>query len=206
VEDQSKTNSGLKEGGDHYKLFDTIEKHISLDDSDKEYLKSIFSVTDIPRKELLLKQGESCSKLFFVDSGSLRAYNLTEEGKEATIMFAVPDWWVTDMCGFLNQKPAMLALEALENSIVFELGFDSFETLLEKLPKFERFFRILFQNAYVREQLRVLDSISLSTEERYDRFRAKYPQIVEKVTQKQIASYLGVTPEFLSTVKKNRTS
>lgn len=202
MEDRSKTNDGLKEGYEHSKLFYNIQKHISLEGSDKEYLKSIFSLADIPRKELLLHQGRSCSKLFFVDSGSLRAYNLTEEGKEATVMFAVQDWWVTDMHGFLNQKPAMLSLEALEDSIVLELDFDSFEILLETLPKFERFFRILFQNAYVREQLRVLDSISLSTEERYDKFRAKYPQIVEKVTQKQIASYLGITPEFLSTVKK----
>jgi len=107
---------------------------------------------------------------------------------------------------FANQKPAMLSLEALEDSTLFVLDYPSFEGLLQELPKFERFFRILFQNAYAREQLRTLDAISLPTEERYLRFLAKYPQIVEKVTQKQIASYLGVTPEFLSSIKKNKDS
>lgn len=190
-------------GLNHYsRLFANIQKHIILDQFDKEYLKSVFSVEYVPRKELLLKQGEFCRKLFFVDSGSLRAYNLTKEGKEATIMFAVQDWWITDMHCFINQELALLSLGALEDTRILTLNNDALEELLVKIPKFERFFRILFQNAYVREQLRVLDSISLSTEERYIRFKTKYPQIVEKVTQKQIASYLGVTPEFLSTIKK----
>jgi len=117
-------------------------------------------------------------------------------------MFAVKVWWITDMNCFANQKPALLSLEALEDSKVFVLDFDFFEILTSSLPTFERFFRILFQNAYAREQLRIQDSISLSTEERYLGFLKKYPQIAEKVTQKQIASYLGVTPEFLSTVKQ----
>jgi len=117
-------------------------------------------------------------------------------------MFGIEDWWITDMYCFANQKPAMLSLETLEETSVFTLDFDSFEHLLQKLPKFERLFRILFQNAYSREQLRVLDSISLSTEERYYKFVNKYPNLAKKVTQKQIASYLGVTPEFLSSVKK----
>lgn len=196
-----KNDTSVKVCG-HTKLFTNIKKHIVLDDFDKEYLKSIFSLEVIPRKELLLQQGEFCRKLFFMEAGSLRAFNLTEDGKEATIMFAIEDWWITDMHGFINQEPALLSLEALENSTILSLNFDAFEELLKRIPKFERFFRILFQNAYVREQLRVLDSISLSTEERYKKFKTKYPQIVEKVTQKQIASYLGVTPEFLSAIKK----
>ncbi len=117
-------------------------------------------------------------------------------------MFAIDDWWITDMYCFLNQKKALLSLEVLEDSEVFELSYEAFQKGFEKLPQLERFFRILFQNAYVREQLRVLETISLTTEERYRNFVIKYPQIVEKVTQKQIASYLGVTPEFLSTIKK----
>jgi len=195
-------NTDSKVSCEYVRLFCNIEKHITLDHFDKDYLKANISFTEIPKKELLFEQGKFCRKLFFVESGSLRAYNLTEKGKEATIMFAVQDWWITDMHSFLDQKPAVLSLETLEDSKLFTLYFDAFEELLRKIPKFERFFRILFQKAYVREQLRVLDSISLSTEERYQKFRMKYPQIVEKVTQKQIASHLGVTPEFLSAVKK----
>ncbi len=183
-------------------LIANIQKHILLDEDEREYLKSNISFESFARRDLLIQQDELCTKLFFVVSGSLRAYNLGEDGKEATIMFAVADWWITDMYCFASQIPAMLSLEALEDSEVVVLNFDSFESLLHRIPKFERFFRILFQNAYAREQLRVLDAISLTTEERYRSFVIKYPQIVEKVTQRQIASYLGVTPEFLSTVKK----
>lgn len=202
MENGNRKKTEPKEYSDDAILFANIQKHIPLDDSDTEYLKSIFSIIPISRKELLLKQGELSRKLFFVESGSIRAYHLSDKGKEATVMFAIEDWWITDMHGFINQRPAVLSLEALEDSTILSLNFEGFEELLERIPKFERFFRILFQNAYVREQLRVLDSISLSTEERYNRFKNKYPQIVEKVSQKQIASYLGVTPEFLSAVKK----
>lgn len=117
-------------------------------------------------------------------------------------MFAVKDWWITDMDCFVNRKPALLSIEALETSGVFEWSFEWLEGLYEKIPKFERFFRILFQNSYIREQRRALYNISMTTEDRYRHFVDSYPAIVEKITQKQIASYLGVTPEFLSSIKR----
>ncbi len=187
---------------DGTKLFSNIQKHITLEDLEKEWIRSIFEARDVPKKQLVLEQGQLCRRLYFVESGSLRAYNTNKQGKESTLMFAVQDWWITDMYAFVNQKQALLSLKALEDSLLFSVNFHDLEALFFKIPKLERFFRILFQNAYVREQLRVLDGISLTTEERYARFVAKYPQITQKVTQKQIASYLGVTPEFLSSVKK----
>ena len=185
-----------------YQIFRNIQKHIRLGDSESAYLSSLFIVNEVERKELVLKQGQICKKLFFVESGSLRAFNTNSNGKESTIMFAMEDWWITDMDCFINQKPALLSIEALEKSKIVALDFHLLEALYQKIPKFERFFRILFQNAYVREQQRVLCNISSTTEERYQQFVKKYPAIAEKVTQKQIASYLGVTPEFLSSVKK----
>ena len=155
---------------------------------------------------MVQEQGRPCRNFYFVEQGSLRAYHTNDKGKEATIMFAVQDWWITDMAAFANDRPALISLETLEDCMLYAIDNQSLEGLLQKLPKLERFFRILFQRAYIREQGRVLDSISHPVEERYRRFLQKYPKIVEKVSQKQIASYLGVTPEFLSTVKKNRTS
>lgn len=187
-------------------ILSNIQRHISLDAHDILYLNSIFTERKVSKKELLVSQDQQCKKLYFVEVGSLRAFNINSDGKEATIMFAIKDWWITDMHCFANQIPAMLSLEALEDSKVLVLDFDHFEVLLQKLPKFERFFRILFQRAYAREQLRTLDAISIGTDVRYERFIAKYPQITQKVTQKQIASYLGVTPEFLSAVKKKCAS
>ena len=119
-------------------------------------------------------------------------------------MFAVADWWVTDMFCFVNVKPAMMYIEAIEDSCIFQLSKDNLDKLFETLPKWERFFRILMQNAYIREQLRMMETLSLSAKERYDKFLAKYPQIAQQVTQKQIASYLGITPEFLSAIRKKK--
>jgi len=117
-------------------------------------------------------------------------------------MFAIQDWWITDMNGFINQKAAQVSIEALEHCRLLELSFVTLENLYLEMPKFERFFRIRFQNAYIREQQRSFHNIALTTEQRYQYFIDKYPEIVEKITQKQIASYLGVTPEFLSAIKK----
>jgi CRP-like cAMP-binding protein len=185
-----------------YHIFRNIQKHISLSDLEKQQFGALLSIKDVPRKDLVLRQGQIPKSLFFVEFGSLRAFNVDDAGKESTIMFAVQDWWITDMNSFANQKPAMVSIEALENCRIVELGFQSLENLYQKIPKFERYFRILFQNAYIREQLRALNSISLTTEERYTQFVEKYPAIAERITQKQIASYLGVTPEFLSSIKK----
>ena len=116
-------------------------------------------------------------------------------------MFAIADWWITDMYCFLNNLPAMLNIETLEESEVLQLHKNDLENLYLDVPKFERFFRIIMQNAYTREQLRMIESLSLTAEERYHRFLIKYPQVARLVTQKQIASYLGITPEFLSMIR-----
>jgi CRP-like cAMP-binding protein len=127
-----------------------------------------------------------------------------KNGKESTIMFAIADWWITDMYCFLNRQPAMLNIEALESSQLLRLSIDDLEKLYIHVPKFERFFRIIMQNAYTREQLRIIQNLSLSAEERYDNFLTKYLQIVKQVTQKQIASYPGITPEFVSAIWANK--
>ena len=153
---------------------------------------------------LVLKEGQICKYISYVHSWALRAYCIDKEGREATIMFAPADWWVTDMFCFLNNKPAMMYIEAIEDSCIFQLSKEQLDKLFCTVPKFERFFRILMQNAYTREQLRVIENLSLTAEERYNSFLHKYPHIASTVTQKQIASYLGITPEFLSVIRKNK--
>ena len=99
----------------------------------------------------------------------------------------------------------MMYIETIEDSCILQVSKENFDKLFSSIPKFERFFRILMQNAYTREQLRVIENLTLTAEERYDRFLNKYPQIAQQVTQKQIASYLGITPEFLSAVRKKKS-
>jgi CRP/FNR family transcriptional regulator, anaerobic regulatory protein len=182
-----------------------ISKHISLDHEETAHFMSLVKPKELLKKSFILKEGQLCKYISFVNSGTLRAFYLDKEGKESTIMFAVADWWITDMYCYINRLPAMLNIEAVENSSIFQLQKDDLDTLLLKVPKFERFFRILMQNAYIREQLRVIQNLSLSAEQRYDNFLSKYPQVAKKVTQKQIASYLGITPEFLSTIRGNKS-
>ncbi len=156
----------------------------------------------ISRKDLLLNEGAICKSIYYVHSGALRAYYTDKEYNDNIIMFAINDWWITDMYSFVNQQPAILNIDAIENSEVFQLKKENLEILYKEVPKFERFFRIMMQNAYIREQLRVTQNLSLSAEERYMNFVKKYPQFIQRISQKQIASYLGITPEFLSAVRK----
>lgn len=188
----------------HDLILKNVAKHISLNQEEINYFTSLLPCKEIPKKTILLAEGQACKYLNFVDSGALRSYCLDKEGKESTIMFAVADWWVTDMYCYLNEKPAMMYIETIEDSCIFQLSRENFDKLFTIIPKFERFFRILMQNAYTREQLRIIENLTLTAEERYDRFINKYPQVVKQVTQKQIASYLGITPEFLSAIRKKK--
>ena len=188
----------------HDLILSNIAKHISLDEEEISWFISVIKQQQVSKKELILREGQICKNISFVHSGILRAYHLDKEGKEATIMFALKDWWITDMFCFINQQPAMLNIEAVENSCIFQLQKKDLDKLYLKVPKFERFFRIIMQNAYIREQLRIIQNLTLTAEERYNNFLAKYPQVAKNVTQKQIATYLGITPEFLSTIRGNK--
>jgi len=186
-------------------ILKNVAKHIVLDNDEANYFTSLLNSKEIPKKTCLLAEEQACKHLSYVHSGALRSYCLDKQGKESTVMFAVAGWWVTDMYCFLNDKPAMMHIEAIEDSCIFQLSKENFDKLFTQVPKFERFFRILMQNAYTREQLRIIENLTLSAEERYDRFLNKYPQVVQQVTQKQIASYLGITPEFLSAIRKKKS-
>lgn len=190
--------------GEEYLILKNISRHISLTNLEQSYFLSLLKEKKVAKKELILQQQHACKEINFVQTGILRAFHMDTTGKESTIMFAVPDWWITDMYCFINQKPAMLNIETLEDSSILQLQKDHLDDLYHKIPKFERFFRIMMQNAYIREQLRTIENLSLPAEERYYNFLQKYPEAVKRIRQKQIASYLGITPEFLSLIKSKQ--
>jgi len=170
-------------------ILKNVSKHINPDKEEIDFFTSLIAQKNIQKKQLILHEGQQCRDLWYVHSGALRAYCTNKEGKEATIMFAVNDWWITDMYCFLNEKPAMMCIEAIEDSCIFKLSKKNFEELLCNAPKFEKFFRTLMQNAYTREQLRIIENLTLTAESRYNNFLVKYPHIAKVITQKQIASY-----------------
>lgn len=185
-------------------ILKSIAKHIVLTKAEQDHFISLLVYKEIPKKTTILAEGQLCNQLSYIQTGALRSYCVDEKGRESTIMFAMKDWWLTDMYCFLNEQPAMTFIETIEDSSMFCLSKFNFDHLLTAIPKFERFFRILMQNAYTREQLRSIENLTLNAEERYTRFIHKYPQIASNVTQKQIASYLGITPEFLSLIRRKK--
>ena len=187
---------------DYTSILQNVKKHIDLDSDEAGYFTSLLQKKILSRKEYVLKEGQACTIINYIQKGSLRAFYRDRDDNESIIMFAINDWWVTDMYSFTTEKPAVLNINALEESIIFQLQKRDLEQLYKKVPKFERFFRILMQNAYVREQLRIVENLSMPAEQRYNNFIKKYPQFTKRVTLKQIASYLGITPEFLSVIRK----
>ncbi|WP_276373769.1 Crp/Fnr family transcriptional regulator [Chryseolinea sp. H1M3-3] len=183
-------------------ILENISKHIHLTDEEISHFTSLLKLKEFSRKEFLLKEGQVARDINFIHSGALKAFYLDTNSNENIIMLAIDDWWITDMYSFTMQKPAMQYISAMENSVVLQLSKSNFDQLLIDIPVFERFFRILMQNAYIREQLRIIQNLSLPAEERYLNFVKKYPQLIQRVTQKQIASYIGVSPEFLSAMRK----
>jgi CRP-like cAMP-binding protein len=156
----------------------------------------------IKRHQFLCEAGEIARYLYFVTKGCLRSYYADENGFEHNVQFAIEDWWIGDMASFLSKKPASLFVEALEDSEVMQIDYPTMEDLYVKIPKLERFFRILLQNAFIAFEQRIISVISKTAEERYLEFINKYPLLEQRLPQIHIASYLGITPEFLSKIRK----
>jgi CRP-like cAMP-binding protein len=179
-----------------------ISRHIQLADEEKEWLWQVVTVRKYRKRQYVLQAGDICRHETFVVSGCLRAYYIDDTGTEHIIMFAVEDWWTSDLLSFLTQTPAKLNIDALEDTEVLQIEHAALETLYTKIPKLERFFRIMMQNAYIAQQQRILFNISKTAKERYLYFIEKYPNLEQRLPQHQIAAYLGITPEFLSQIRK----
>jgi len=175
-----------------------ISKHIHLTDEETAYFISLLHPKQLTRKQFLLKEGEICKYSAFVVSGCLRGYTVDENGQEHVMNFAPVGWWIADMYSLISQRPGTLYIEAPEPAEVLLLSKVKQELLFQEVPKFERFFRIITENSLVAHQQRLMDNLSLPAEERYNNFCKRYPSLINGLPKKDIASYIGVTPEFFS--------
>jgi len=191
-------------------MFDLLQKHIKrkVTLTDEEFITctKFFNQKTIRKHQFLLNEGDVCKHIVFVNSGCLREYKIDNKGAEHIIQFAIADWWVSDLNSFLSGLPATYNIDALQDSEVLLLEKSSREELLSTCPKMERFFRMLLESNYVATHQRVAGSLSESAEERYLTFIKTYPKLIEQVPQNQIASYLGITPQSLSRIRKELTS
>lgn len=188
----------------HKLILNNISKHISLVKEEEEYFISLLESRKLKRKDFLLHSGDICRHSAFVTDGCLRGYTIDENGFEHILQFAPPDWWIADMYSLISQKPGNLFIEAMEESEVLMLSKEDQERLYLSIPNFERFFRIITENSLVSSRQRVMDNLSLTAKQRYEKFCSAYPTVFNTIPQKHIASYIGVTPEFLSKLKAER--
>jgi CRP-like cAMP-binding protein len=179
-------------------LLQHIARHITLTAEEQEYLLSLLQTKKLRRRQFLNQEGDISKGPAFVTSGLLRSYSLDAHGLEHVIQFAPPGWWIGDMNSLIRQQPAILFSDALEDSELIWLWKSDLDKLYIRVPKFERFFRILAENAISSYQSRLVSILSLPAMERYAEFCRQYPSLIDRLPQKQVASYIGVTPEFLS--------
>jgi CRP-like cAMP-binding protein len=184
-------------------IVENINKWIDLSDEEIRYFVEKLKFRKVRRRQYVLQEGDICKHYTFVNKGCLRLYNVDVNGVEHILQFAPEDFWVADIGSFHQETPTSLYIEALEPSEVLQITrSDLMETFLN-YPSFDRVFRIMMENAFIGLQKRVLQNISSTAEERYLTFVENYPQLVNRIPQTQIAAYIGITPEFLSKIRKN---
>ena len=187
-------------------LRSNIEAKVKLKDEEFELIKKSLRHTSLKRKHNLLRKGEVCSFFTFVNQGCLRAYSVDSKEGEQVIQIALEGHWIADLSSFFSGRPGTMYIEALEPSEVLLLNHDALEKLYYKVPALERFFRILFSKAYVATLERLNQTQSIPAKERYKLLLDTHPNVARRVPLIHIASYLGITPESLSRIRKQLAS
>jgi CRP/FNR family cyclic AMP-dependent transcriptional regulator len=183
-----------------------VDRCIVITPEERALFHDVLEQRTVQRKQYLLRAGEICRYEYYVISGCLRSYYLDEKGNEVNIMFPVEDWWLGDMISFTNNTPSSLYIEALEDCTLWMINQENKELLFEKAPAFERMFRLMIQRSLAALQNRLYATIAKTAEQRYQEFMEKYPDIPQRIPQHYIASYLGITPEFLSKIRRKMAS
>lgn len=187
-------------------LLKSFDNFFTLDSKEKEEVDRLFTNRTYKRRALLLNEGDVCNTYTFVVSGCFRMYAMDEKGKEHNLQFATENKWIMDFQSFYERKPSKLYIEAVESSDVLQISNEDLLYLYTHYHKFDRNFRIIIERKYIEFQNRILETISVPAEERYENFIKQYPDLIQRLPNTQIASYLGITPEFLSKIRKQISS
>ena len=182
-------------------LLEYIKQYVDLTADEESILLLKVKLKKFQKGQFVVQNGEVCKYENFVLSGCLRSFYIDNEGQEHVIMFAIENWWTADLGSFITQKSADLNVQCLEDSELVQIHYNDLQKLYLEIPKLERFFRIIIQKAFVAAQKRIVNNFSMEATERYIQFREQYPDIEQRVPQYMIASYLGITKEFLSKIR-----
>lgn len=182
-------------------LRNNITKNISLKEEQLQQFCDLFEYRAFKKKTHFLSEGQVCAYEGFVLSGLFRIYHLDSNGVEQVLYFAPEDWWIADIDSFCNQTPSNLFIEALEDSEVLLISRKNKDLAYERFPAIEKLFRIMTQKTHVALQRRMIDNLSKTADRRYLDFIEKYPHLFNRLSNKQIAAYLGISHEFLSKIR-----
>ena len=185
-------------------LLSYFDRLIPLNTDEKELVKAKFHPRLFRKRQFVLQEGDVCTQFNFVIRGCLRTYKIDEKGHTHILQFATENYWINDLGSFHGVRPSALNIDALEDTVVLQISRNDLVSLYKEAPKFDRIFRVLVENAYVRLQERLLQNISSTSEERYESFLELYPHLINRLSQVQIAAFIGVTPEFLSRLRNIR--
>ncbi|SMO44011.1 Crp/Fnr family transcriptional regulator [Fodinibius sediminis] len=187
-------------------LYKSIHDHVALSDDEWERCKNNFRPKRMLKRQFLLQEGDVCRELAFVEKGALCSYSVDSKGSQHVLRFAFDGWWIADLQSFFTQKPSTVNTEVLEDSELLVLDRKNHERLLNEIPAYERYHRIILQNAYVALQQRLENALGLTAEEKYTRLIKHNPEFLNRVPLNLVASYLGISPETLSRVRSNFTA
>lgn len=185
-------------------LYNHINKFIDLSNDEQEILATMLKSATYKKKAFLHEAGATCRENYFVVKGCLRLYFIDIKGAEQTTQFAIENWWISDLTSFLFQKPSDFYIQAAEATDVIVIEHRHYDEMFEKLPKLEKYFRLIFQKQHQASQIRIKYLYSQTAEERYFNFNKLFPDFVQRVPQYMLASYLGFTPEFLSKIRAKK--
>ena len=181
-----------------------FDRMIPLNQTEKDLVREKFYPRLFRKRQFVLQEGNVCNQIYFVVRGLLRMYKIDDKGVTHVLQFAIENNWINDLGSFHQRKPSAMNIDAVEDTVVLETSYDDLISLYSAIPKLNHIFRVLVENAYVRLQERLMQNISSTAEERYECFLEVYPLLTNRLSQIQIASFLGVTPEFLSRVRNKR--
>ena len=183
-----------------------LEKFISISDEEFESILTYFKTNRVSKMDILQLEGEICRCQYFVLSGCLRKFMLNEKGVEVTTEFALETWWLSDNRSFEFQSEALFSIQAVENSEILTIDFQSLEKLYKDFPVMERYFRYVYQRAFAASQMRITYLYTFSKDDYFFHFYDSYPEFVQRVPQYLLASFLGLTPEYLSELRRKKRS
>jgi|SRR5690606_34454358 len=186
------------------RIIDFLRQRVEVTDEEASQFASFFHEKTLRKKQLIVQPGFVAQHRFYVTEGALRSFITDQSGDETTIALAAADWWITDYNSYIYQQPATLFVEAVTTATVLQLSFDDEATLKKMNPKFETFFRIIAERGLAAQQRRLITNLTQSAEERYESFAATYPQFINLVPQYIIASFLGMSTEFLSKIRNKK--